>query len=98
MNKQQFIEYIDKLPNEIDFTPMTVDLKAECPNPDGSYRTITKKIKFECTYTEMVHKLPTSLNGGASLFFTVFTRVRFQTVSSPSFIAFMRLISSRIEA
>lgn len=57
MNKQQFIEYIEKLPNEIDFTPMHVEVKAECPNPDGSYRTIAKNIKFECTYTDMVHKL-----------------------------------------
>jgi hypothetical protein len=58
MNKQEFIDYIAKLPNEIDFTPMTVHVKAESPNPDGTYRTITKNIKFECTYTEFVHKLP----------------------------------------
>lgn len=57
MNKQQFIAYIEKLPEEIDFTPMHVDVIAECPNPDGSYRTITKKIKFECIYTEFVHNL-----------------------------------------
>lgn len=58
MNKQEFIDYIEKLPNEIDFTPMTVQVKAECPHPDGSYRTITKNIKFECTYNSMVHQLP----------------------------------------
>jgi hypothetical protein len=57
MNKQAFIDYIEKLPNQIEFTPMKVEVKAELPNADGSYRTLTKNIKFECTYTEMVHKL-----------------------------------------
>lgn len=57
MNKQEFIEYIDKLPHDMSFTPMTVHVKGETPTPDGMYRDITKTIKFECTYNEMVNKL-----------------------------------------
>jgi hypothetical protein len=40
----------------------------------------------------------TSLNGGATLFFTTFTRVRLPTTASPFLIAPMRRISSRCEA
>jgi len=58
MNKLEFIEYITNIPEDIEFTPMKVEVKSHCPNSDGSYRTINKTIKFQCTYTEMVHQLP----------------------------------------
>jgi hypothetical protein len=58
MNKAEFIQYIEKIPEDTEFTPMHVDVHGNLPNLDGSYRTITKKIKFECEYTAEVHKLP----------------------------------------
>jgi|SRR5882672_1635007 len=57
MNKQEFIEYIDKFPDDMSFTPMTVHVKGEDLSLDGMYRDIKKTIKFECTYYEDVHKL-----------------------------------------
>jgi hypothetical protein len=61
LNKTQFIEYIILIPEDIEFTPMSIDVRGHSPQPDGTYRTMTKKISFECEYTEQVHKLPCML-------------------------------------
>ena len=58
MNKTQFIDYISLIPEEIQFSEMMTHVRGHEPQPDGMYKYMTKRISFECEYTEQVHKLP----------------------------------------
>jgi hypothetical protein len=49
------------MPEEIQFSEMTTHVRGHEPQPDGMYKYMTKRITFECEYTEQVHKLPCML-------------------------------------